>query len=265
MGQRADSLVQTPEPYGDAFEQHVIGTVLLDPDYTIVAINRTARRMLTAFQSHLGMGPDAMLGRPVDVLFLPYVATMVRARLAEMPAKKRVDVDLPDIPGQIVQQRMGVVLTSEGRLRHYSISWVSITDLLAEERRAAEDMAARLETKADVERRMSLALALGEKVANVSRAMSAATGDTRQRLSAVNTIARTTNILAINAGIEANRAAEAGAGFRVIADEVKRLALDVRGSVEAIEALTDSIVAHNSEFVAISKEMAALVSDEADV
>jgi twitching motility protein PilJ len=65
----------------------------------------------------------------------------------------------------------------------------------------------------------------------------------------INDIAEQTNILALNASIQASMAGEAGRGFAVVADEVQRLAERSTNATKQIEVLVRTIQSDTNEAV----------------
>ena len=63
----------------------------------------------------------------------------------------------------------------------------------------------------------------------------------------ISAISEKTNLLAFNASVEAMRAGEHGQGFRVVADEVRRLAQQITDATKSIEQLVSTIQMESTE------------------
>jgi methyl-accepting chemotaxis protein len=73
------------------------------------------------------------------------------------------------------------------------------------------------------------------------RALNAAVGNINKFVVTVGRIADQTNLLSLNAAIEAARAGAAGRGFGVVADEIRKLADQARAAADEVVELTESV------------------------
>lgn len=72
--------------------------------------------------------------------------------------------------------------------------------------------------------------------------LSQTAADAQKSVTEINKINAQTKLLALNATIEAARAGDAGAGFKVVADEVKNLSAETLGLAQRIQAHVQSLV-----------------------
>jgi len=101
-----------------------------------------------------------------------------------------------------------------------------------------------------------------QKAADTIASLVGRTKEIEEIVKVVKAIADQTNLLALNAAIEAARAGEQGRGFAVVADEVRKLAEQTASSTGNIERIVNTIRDDAEASSATMKEVSAITHNE---
>lgn len=163
--------------------------------------------------------------------------------------------------GQIAQSSQSVAAGASEQaasLEETSASLEELTSMTA--RNAEHAQAARLAA-----RRARQAAQLGsgrmEAMQTAMTGLKQASDEVTKILRTIDEIAFQTNLLALNAAVEAARAGEAGAGFSVVADEVRQLAQRAATAARETAGRIDESTAKTQHGVRLSAEVAASLDE----
>jgi len=142
----------------------------------------------------------------------------------------------------------------------------SLEEIFAMTRQSAENASRADQLMNDVERS---AIDARDSMGQLTKSMediSSASEKTQKIIKTIDEIAFQTNLLALNAAVEAARAGEVGAGFAVVAEEVRSLAKRaadaakntaalIEGNVKTIQIGADLTIRMGSEFTEVSRNI----------
>lgn len=151
------------------------------------------------------------------------------------------------------QQEASGVSQQAASLEETSASLEEITSMTKRNANAAgEAKTLSGETRAAADTGSANMTAMSEAMA----ALKSSSGNVAKIVKSIDEIAFQTNILALNAAVEAARAGEAGAGFSVVAEEVRALAKRSAEAARETAAKIDESVRNSEQGVTISQQIA---------
>src|SRR5450830_466143 len=157
-----------------------------------------------------------------------------------------------------MEQQSGEITSMAGAVEEFSATSLNIADNMGNTERLAQENAqqTRIGRTAMEEASTSLERIAGSlgSTAQVINALGQRSEEIGGIVGVITSIADQTNLLALNAAIEAARAGEQGRGFAVVADEVRSLAGRTREATDQISGMIQSIQQQTGHAISTMEE-----------
>ncbi|ANI00700.1 chemotaxis protein [Pseudomonas koreensis] len=144
-----------------------------------------------------------------------------------------------------MEQQSGEITSMAGAVEEFSATSLNIADNMGNTQRLAQENAQQTQIGRTSMEEASSSLEQIAGALNTTATVINTLGQRSQEIggivSVITSIAEQTNLLALNAAIEAARAGEQGRGFAVVADEVRNLASRTRQATDEISGMIHSI------------------------
>jgi methyl-accepting chemotaxis protein len=164
-----------------------------------------------------------------------------------------------------MEQQSGEITSMAGAVEEFSATSLNIADNMGNTERLAQENAQQTRIGRDSMDQASSSLEHIATSLNSTATVINTLGQRSQEIGGIvgviTSIAEQTNLLALNAAIEAARAGEQGRGFAVVADEVRNLASRTRQATDEISGMIQSIQQETGNAISTMEQGNALMQE----
>ncbi|WP_371318762.1 methyl-accepting chemotaxis protein [Pseudomonas gingeri] len=182
----------------------------------------------------------------------------IRKAAGEVSSRAHVLSGLSGGAYEGMEQQSGEITSMAGAVEEFSATSLNIADNMGNTEQLAQENArqTRIGRTAMEEASTSLEQIAGSlgSTAQVINALGQRSEEIGGIVGVITSIADQTNLLALNAAIEAARAGEQGRGFAVVADEVRSLAGRTREATDQISGMIQSIQQQTGQAISTMEE-----------